>query len=164
MQPVTDDREFGLGLFDCHTRLQPADAEHGVAIIGGFLGQGKRSDDIHITARREDCSKVERCREHSDDGAGTIVQRDRSADDKRISAKAALPEAVAEEDGASFDAQAISSKPLALLGRKVATVQGDNSKGWQEVFGHAHTAQALGVAPTRECQPEVVGEREVGSE
>ncbi len=134
-----DGVEFGARLLDRHAVLQPGDAANKMAAAIGLRGTEAvgREDvgaalgiDLDVTIAR---------RQHADDSCGPRVQRDRSADDRRIGAEAAAPEAIAQDDCHLGIGRVV-------LGAEDAAEGGLNAERRKESRRHVHAADALGLA------------------
>ena len=105
---------------------------------------------VYAPTGREQRAEVERRRQDADDRRGTLVERDRAADDLRIEPVALLPQAMADHDKALAGASR-------FLRRERASENRRDTQNREEVVRHRRAAQPL--RPVRPADPQIARRR-----
>src|SRR5512147_3161444 len=96
---LVDLRELALGALDGHTRRESRDHPQMTTRPAGVWIRDRIAEDApDLRAGSRDV--IEPLRHHADDGHERAADRDRLANDGRISAEPTLPECVADDDHA----------------------------------------------------------------
>ena len=142
---VAEPRHLAPGVVDAASLAQAA--QHRVAPAVGARGVGPEWDPQLGPAR-----EVEAGRHHTHDGEGIAVENERLADDLRVAAEAALPQAVAQQGD---DVPVLRF----LLGQERAPQQRHPPQQGEEVRRDGGRVQPLGIARAGEGR----AERRVGA-
>ena len=147
----------GFGLRGLHggAGIQAGDDGKCVAPAIGFWAERKRRVQIDAAAGSEDGAEVEGGGENAGDCNGSVIEIDRTADDGGVGGEAALPKAVAKEDG-------FGTVPFALFGSEKAAELGLDAEKRKEIFGDGDGSEALGLASAGKAAVADAVEGEVG--
>ena len=156
-QLLAKQRHLGLCGRDRDAGLEPADHRHGVAPAIGLLTEREREVQVEAPARRKDRREVERLGQHARHRVGLGVEGERRADDGGVAVEAALPEGVAEQ-------YRLGTVELCLVVREGPADDRPDAQHVEEVAGHRHAADPLGLAASAEYVVADPVEREVAGQ
>ncbi len=131
--------QFGAGGGEGSARLQPSEhIDAMIAVLREQVRRIRRGDVKHQRDGHVELAWATKAGwQDSDDGVSLVIERDGTAQEMRIAAKARTPQLVAHDDDA-LCAWAV------LLGQKIAPKRGRNAESGEIVRGHLLARETIG--------------------
>jgi hypothetical protein len=134
------DVALGLRLRHGHSRLKATHHRYHVPPGANVFHYGG-SEKVHLRTRRENSAEIECGGKHADYRYNVMVEANGLTDNRRVRAKLALPEGIAQEDG-------WTSAFNRLVGSEQPPQCGLDAQSLKKITRHPHERNRFRLAPT----------------